>query len=568
MLKSLTIKNFAIIKELTIDFDPKLNILIGETGAGKSIIIDSLSILLGERASASLIREGETKAIIEGIFTVQQENPIYQILIELEIEQYPELIIRREISSNNISRNFINDTPVQLTILKKIGDILVDFHGQYEHQSLLLQENHIGVLDSYTNLSDELHNYRENYKKLKELSKRYNELKNQELQFERIKKEKREQLTEINKINPIKYEDIELENELRKLENSEAIFSNLKELSEILFREENSLYEQIVQIEKKLQNLERYDKSFEIHSEEISKTIPSVKELINYTNDYIQNFNYDPNRIEEINQRLYELQNFKRKYGSIDEALELKDKLERELSEDNSYANLLANTNNEILEIKSKLSKIAKAVSQKRLKSSNIFKKEIEKILKELGFNYIEFETKIERIEAGNDEELAIEVDSKYYRTDYNGIDKIEFYISTNKGESPKPLKKIASGGEMSRIMLALKSMGAANKDMPILVFDEIDAGVSGRVSERVGKQMSNLATEHQIIAITHSPQIAAKGQRILFVSKNEHNGRTETYAQVLSEDEIIIEIGKLLSGEEINESAKMAAIELRGNIK
>ena len=314
MLKSLSIKNFAIIKELSIEFDHTLNILIGETGAGKSIIIDSLSILLGDRASASLIREGESKAIIEGIFVLQEDNPIYNILNELEIEQYPELIIRREISNNNISRNFINDTPVQLSILKRIGDLLVDFHGQYEHQSLLLQENHIEILDSYTNLSDELNNYQEKYRKLKELTKRYNELKNQELQFEKTKKAMQDQLNDINKVNPALDEDVELENELRKLENSEAIFSNLKELSEILFREENSLYEQIIQIEKKLQNLERYDKSFEIHSEEISKTIPSIKELINYTNDYIQNFNYDPNRIEEINQRLYELQNFKRRY--------------------------------------------------------------------------------------------------------------------------------------------------------------------------------------------------------------------------------------------------------------
>ncbi|MCE5305153.1 DNA repair protein RecN, partial [bacterium] len=556
MLKSLLIKNFAIIRELFIEFDPTLNILIGETGAGKSIIIDSLSILLGDRASASFIRQGEKRSIIEGIFLLPDDHPIINILQELEIEIFPELIIRREITTNNVSRNFVNDTPIPLTNLKKIGEMLVDFHGQYEHQSLLLPENHIAILDAYANNFIELQNYQEHYRKLKELVKRYNDLIKQEIDFEAKQKQKQEQLEEINKVNPLQDEDVILENELRKLENSEAIFSNLKEIGDILFREENSLYEQFVQIDKKLQNLVKFDKSFEVYSEEINNTIPVVKEIINFTNDYIQNFIFDPKRIEEINQRLFELQNFKRKYGSIDESLKLKIELEQELSESNSYKNLLENLGAEIGSIRIELGKIAKTLSSKRSKASKVFKKDIESILKELGFNHIEFENKIEQIESDKNDELSLEIDGKYYKTFIDGIDNVEFYISTNKGETPKPLRKIASGGEMSRIMLALKRMGADNRNMPILVFDEIDAGVSGKIAEKVGKQMSKLSEKHQIIAITHSPQIAAKGKKVIYIDKTVQGDRTEAIAKELNESEMIYEIAKLLSGEKITESA------------
>ena len=564
MLKSLLIKNFAIIRELFIEFDPTLNILIGETGAGKSIIIDSLSILLGDRASTSFIRQGEKRSIIEGIFLLPDDHPIINILQELEIEIFPELIIRREITTNNVSRNFVNDTPIPLNNLKKIGEMLVDFHGQYEHQSLLLPENHIAILDAYANNFIELQNYQEHYRKLKELVKRYNDLIKQEIDFEAKQKQKQEQLEEINKVNPLQDEDVILENELRKLENSEAIFSNLKEIGDILFREENSLYEQFVQIDKKLQNLVKFDKSFEVYSGEINNTIPVVKEIINFTNDYIQNFIFDPKRIEEINQRLFELQNFKRKYGSIDESLKLKIELEQELSESNSYKNLLENLEAEIGSIRIELGKIAKTLSSKRSKASKVFKKDIESILKELGFNHIEFENKIEQIESDKNDELRLEIDGKYYKTFIDGIDNVEFYISTNKGETPKPLRKIASGGEMSRIMLALKRMGADNRNMPILVFDEIDAGVSGKIAEKVGKQMSKLSEKHQIIAITHSPQIAAKGKKVIYIDKTVQGDRTEAIAKELNESEMIYEIAKLLSGEKITESAIATAKELR----
>ncbi len=564
MLKSLLIKNFAIIRELFIEFDPTLNILIGETGAGKSIIIDSLSILLGDRASTSFIRQGEKRSIIEGIFLLPDDHPIINILQELEIEIFPELIIRREITTNNVSRNFVNDTPIPLNNLKKIGEMLVDFHGQYEHQSLLLPENHIAILDAYANNFIELQNYQEHYRKLKELVKRYNDLIKQEIDFEAKQKQKQEQLEEIKKVNPLQDEDVILENELRKLENSEAIFSNLKEIGDILFREENSLYEQFVQIDKKLQNLVKFDKSFEVYSGEINNTIPVVKEIINFTNDYIQNFIFDPKRIEEINQRLFELQNFKRKYGSIDDSLKLKIELEQELSESNSYKNLLDNLGAEIGSIRIELGKIAKTLSSKRSKASKVFKKDIESILKELGFNHIEFENNIEQIESDKNDELRLEIDGKYYKTFIDGIDNVEFYISTNKGETPKPLRKIASGGEMSRIMLALKRMGADNRNMPILVFDEIDAGVSGKIAEKVGKQMSKLSEKHQIIAITHSPQIAAKGKKVIYIDKTVQGDRTEAIAKELNESEMIYEIAKLLSGEKITESAIATAKELR----
>jgi DNA repair protein RecN (Recombination protein N) len=564
MLKSLLIKNFAIIRELFIEFDPTLNILIGETGAGKSIIIDSLSILLGDRASTSFIRQGEKRSIIEGIFLLPDDHPIINILQELEIEVFPELIIRREITTNNVSRNFVNDTPIPLNNLKKIGEMLVDFHGQYEHQSLLLPENHIAILDAYANNFIELQNYQEHFRKLKELVKRYNDLIKQEIDFETKQKQKQEHLEEIKKVNPLQDEDVILENELRKLENSEAIFSNLKEIGDILFREENSLYEQFVQIDKKLQNLVKFDKSFEVYSEEINNTIPVVKEIINFTNDYIQNFIFDPKRIEEINQRLFELQNFKRKYGSIDDSLKLKIELEQELSESNSYKNLLENFGAEIGSIRIELGKIAKTLSSKRSKASKVFKKDIESILKELGFNHIEFENKIEQIESDKNDELSLEIDGKYYKTFIDGIDNVEFYISTNKGETPKPLRKIASGGEMSRIMLALKRMGADNRNMPILVFDEIDAGVSGKIAEKVGKQMSKLSEKHQIIAITHSPQIAAKGKKVIYIDKTVQGDRTEAIAKELNESEMIYEIAKLLSGEKITESAIATAKELR----
>ncbi len=569
MLKSLTIKNFAIIESLEIEFDKGLNIIIGETGAGKSIIIDSLSVLLGEKALSSYIRTGEKKSVIEGVFILPNEHIVFKILQENDIEliqndnENLQTIIRREISISGNSRIFINDSPVSFNLLNQVGDLIIDFHGQYAHQSLLNLKNHIAIIDAFALNIDLVKQYKSTFAKLKTAINQYKSFLNDKHFIQKQIEELNSQFEEINNLNPSLNEDIELENELKILENSEIIHSNLSEMYQNLFKDDAAIYDRLSIIEKKTNLLAKYDATFEPFLEELNNINSFLKDFINTINDYLVNFNFSPDKIDLINQRLFNLNKLKRKYGNIEEIIKVKEEIWEKLE---NYRNTSLNQDeflNAINKFKIEIKQIASELSNRREKVKNTFQIEITKILSELGFNHIKFKIQQERTFANQSQELSIEIDGQNYLLNENGLDTIEFLISTNLGEEPKELIKIASGGEISRIMLALKSMAANDVQLPVLVFDEIDSGVSGRIAQKVGKQMLKLSKFHQIICITHSPQVAASGTKIVAIEKVVKENRTTSVAKSLSEEEKIMEIAKFLSGSNITESSIINAKEL-----
>lgn len=558
MLATLYIKNFAIIKEINLEFDQHLNIIVGETGAGKSIILDALQILLGDKASPSVIRQGESKSIIEGIFKLPSSHPVWTFLKENDLcdnemhaTDFIELIIRREINLNSSSRNFVNDTPIQLNILKQIGDFLIDFHGQYEHQYLLNPKNHITIVDAFCNNLNILDQYRQEYKKLLNLQDHLEKVLQDSEKFTQTIKNKTEDLEFINKIDPKLDEDKILVDELKIIENSEQLFNLYSEITNLLFENENSIINQLGIIQKRFTQISRYNPKVETYLDDLSNIFSILNEIKNHTINTLHTLDFQPNRIEEINQRLFQLQSLTRKYGSISEILEYRKQLQEELQAVEDYSSLIKKIKEEIAYQQSIVINLAKELSNNRRKIKKIFKQEIENLLKNLGFSYINFEVEINTNEA---------------QITSNGIDKVEFFISTNKGENPRPLASVASGGETSRIMLALKSMAAKDSNLPILVFDEIDIGVSGSTSHKIAEQMKKLSRNHQIIAITHSPQVTSAGDAVFAVEKYESDGRTVTTAKRLNESEIISEISKFLASTVVSDIALENARQLRQN--
>ncbi len=560
MIKSLEIKDYALIEHIRIEFFPGLNIITGETGAGKSILIDAMGLLLGERASSEVIRKGAAKSFVEGIFDVTDNQLVKNILSENEIEFQDELIIRREISQKGNNRCFVNDTPIPLNVIKELGDVLVDLHGQHEHQSLLRTETHIDFLDSYSNNHSLLNQYRTSYSLLKTKQAEYSDL----LSKEKSVKEKKEvyqfQLKEIESVNPQLGEDETLISELNILENSEKLFQLSEEVYNLLYESENSVIEQIGDIESKINQLISIDNSLSDYESEIESAYVTLKELAASIRKYRDKINLNAEEIESKRERLNSVNLLKKKFGlSIEKLLEYKQKIQDEINLADNFEDELIKIQNKIFSLKSDLHKIAIELSNNRRKNSSKVENEVKAILKNLGINSPSFEVRFSSVHSDD----FLELNGKKIGYDSKGIDSIEFYISTNPGEDLKPLVKVASGGEVSRIMLALKSALAKNDKLPLLIFDEIDSGISGRIAQKVGQALLDLSASHQIIAITHLPQIAAFAQHHFAVEKVQADERTTSQIKYLSEEERVIEVAKLLSGETVTESSLQSAKQL-----
>ncbi|MCX7798306.1 MAG: DNA repair protein RecN [Melioribacter sp.] len=562
MLKSLLIKDYALIENIEVQFGRGLNIITGETGAGKSIIIDAMGLLLGERASVEVIRKGAEKSIVEGVFDISDNKKVERILREHDIDGSTELIVRREISVKGTSRCFLNDTPVTLNVIKEVGDLLVDLHGQHEHQSLLKPENHIEMIDEFSDIQQYLTQFKNNLSLLKQLEKEKKEL----LERENLLKEKKElyefQIKEIDSVSPQINEEEELENELRILENSEKLLSLSNEVFEELYEKENSIHDQLASIKNKIIELSKIDNIFLEKINEFDTAIVILNEISSFMRGYKNRIDLDPERLEKIRERLGSLNLLKKKYGgSLKAVLEHREKIGNEVQLAENFSDRIKELESEIDDLRRVCGDIAKNISLKRKNVSKVIKKEVENALKNLGINEPVFEVKIQN--EFSDSESYIIVDDKKYKFNERGIDIVEFYISTNVGEDPKPLIKVASGGEVSRIMLALKSVLAKSDKLPILIFDEIDTGVSGRIAQKVGKALKSLAEYHQIIAITHLPQIAGLSDFHYVVEKKKVGDRVVSSIRLLNDEEKIREVAKLISGEKITEAALTGAKEL-----
>ncbi len=569
MLKTLSIKNYALIEELTVEFSNGLVIITGETGSGKSIIIDALGLILGARSSADVVRKGSDRAVVEGTFHIAGNKKLQQILGDNGISAADELIVRREVSSKGQSRCFIADSPATLALQKQVGDLLVDLHGQHEHQSLLRLDTHIAMLDDFGGLDGIVAEFQGARKKLREIGEELDDLRRRERQLA----EKREfyefQIAEIDAVGPRAGEEEELERELKILENAEKLFAITGNLYGMLYDGEQSVHDQLVIVRNQLQDLSGIDNQFTDAAKECASAGAVVSELAKFIQGYNARVEFNPERLDNLRDRLGKLALLKRKYGgSVEQTLVHREKIGQEVLLAENFNEVIDRLTRELEEARAACNAIAGRLSAKRHDIAKKVDGAVVEELGKLGVRHARFTTRITQAElapGGGEGPDFVSAGQKRVRLNQRGYDDVEFFISTNLGEVDMPLVRVASGGEVSRIMLALKSILAKSDRLPVLIFDEIDVGVSGRVAQAVGRSLKNLSSFHQVIAITHLPQIAGLADTHFAVEKREHGTRTTTGMRRLSLDEQVHEVARLLSGAQVTDAGLVGARELMG---
>ncbi|HPG38486.1 MAG TPA: DNA repair protein RecN [bacterium] len=563
MLKTLYIKDYALVDELRVEFKTGLNIITGETGAGKSIIVGAMGVILGGRYDKDIIRGNASKAILEGEFQITGLPELEQFFLDNDLENDGSVIlIRREINDTGRSRNFINDSPVSLPILEQLGNLLVDLHGQHEHQLLLQASRHIDYLDDFAGLGEQVRqvrtlyqNYIDTARQLKELLARKQEAVQQTEIYEF-------QLNEISKVNPQPNEDEELKKEELIARNAEILFESTQLLFDQLYESDGSVSEIIKKAISKLQDLEKIDDKFTEIRNECENAAILIDEAAASVSDYNHKINFDSDRLEEIRNRLAQLTGLLKKYGgSIHTLLQHKQDLQAKLLHIENIDEDINALQNQLQTRLETLKQQSLALSGQRVQAAEQLAKSVMQELAGLGMANARFHVAVERREITEGNFLHIE--GKRIQVTPKGIDNIEFLISANPGEELKPLVTVASGGEISRIMLALKSLLAKADRVPVLIFDEIDIGISGRIALVVGKSLQKLAASRQIICITHLPQIASSGHYQYLVEKVSNNNTTLTTIRELAMQERIEQIARLIGGEAITDTHLMSAAEL-----
>jgi DNA repair protein RecN (Recombination protein N) len=570
MLEKLFIKNYLIIKEAELNFTKGLNILTGETGAGKTIILDALSLILGERADYSIIKNEKEKLVIEGVFRIGDSRKVKKFLKEKELlfdGESDNVILRRELYKKGFSRNFINDSPVSNYDLQEFGNLIIDIHSQNEHQSLLKKETHLEILDNFLSNKNIIEEFSKEYENYKELTSKFNELVSKKDSLLERKVFIEFQLKEINDVNPQQDEDAQLENELSKLENAEEISLALNTSLQKLYEGDSNIVAGLSLTIKELKKISRYDNELEKLIAEVESSYISLKDVSATLSEYNESLNFDAARIEQIRDRLGALTFLKKKYKlSVNELIEKANSLTEELNFAENYDYEIEQMKKKIDSGKNLLFKKATEVTEQRKKAIKDLQKSVNSYLKEVGLESAEFKVSHNNYEVADENLFTLKKDKKNIYITSTGIDDIEFLILTNKGGDFAPLRKTASGGEISRIMLSIKAALSGKDNIPILVFDEIDAGISGRIAGKVGKLLKELSKSHQIISITHLPQIAAKSDNHLYVSKTETKGETKADIKSITGEEKITEVAKMLSGENVTKAAMQSARELISN--
>lgn len=558
MLLSLNINNYAIIDNLSIEFDEGLNIITGETGAGKSIIIGALSLVLGEHAKTENIRTGKDKAVIQALFTVEENNhELKEVLDDLSIDYSDQtLILTREISLKGRNICKINSTLVNVSTLKEVGTHLIDIHGQHEHQKLLNQNTHLSFLDSYgqNKIKEDLNkvslSYDEYKKALKELTELEKKSKENSDNLDNFKR----QFEEINEVDLEIGEDEELEKREKILLNSQNIYSDIDSAYSLLYKSDSNVLSNLTLANDSFSKVLDYDESVKENVEMLNEANTLIEEVVFFLRDYRDNISFNPEELNDIESKLNKINYLKKKYGvTIEEILEYKKELQNNIELIDNYEDTLNSLKKDVDKKKKEYLKHAKTLRDKRKKIADEFCKKITENLQLLSMKGTVFACEFKDLEKNEN----------YTK---KGIDDIAFMISTNKGESLKPLNKIASGGEISRVMLSFKRILSENDNIDCLIFDEIDTGISGQTALIVGKQMWELSKNHQILAITHLPQIASMADTNYFIKKEVKDDKTFTSFTKLNEEEKVEELVRIISGENTSENAIMYAKDMIEN--
>jgi DNA repair protein RecN (Recombination protein N) len=552
LLNELSIRNFAIIESLSVSFNKGLTVLTGETGAGKSIIIDAIHLLVGSRGSAEFVRHGEDKAEIEGLFFIEgEQHPCYAKAAEFGIEiEDGMIVLRRDISASGKSVCRINGKLVTIAVLREVGSSLIDIHGQHEHQELMDETRHINLLDQFgaEEILPALSEYQHVYRSFEQTQKKLKSLSENEQQMAHRLDLIQFQHDEIQSANLRINEDEELSEEKHKLGNFERIFDSIQTSYSALQGEQKGL-DWIALVMDNLQTAADLDPEYKIVAESVANSFYMLEDAARTIRNDLDSLEYDPQRLNEIDDRLNEINQLKRKYGkTIEEILEYSSKIEEEIETLQNKEVHIGQMEKELASLRKDLRIEASNLNETRKKWAKKLAKLIHKELKELYMEKAVFELRIE---------------SNHETFHKNGADKVEFYISTNPGEPLKPLSKIASGGELSRIMLALKSIFSKHQGVTSIIFDEVDTGVSGRVAQSIAEKIYNVSTGSQVLCISHLPQVAAMADTHLYIAKVIKNGRTKTSVTPLSVSEKVKEIGRMISGVEITDLTKRHAEEL-----
>jgi len=561
MLKELRINNFAIIDNLHVEFSSGLTALTGETGAGKSIIIDALNLILGGRADSNFIRTGETSATVESIFEINNLETL-GILKELGISSdNGEIVLRRTISSSGKNRCLINDSTVTVGILGVLGNRLVDIHGQHDHQALLNPETHVDILDLYGKTTEERKEFSKQYSNYLEEIRKIDELRSKE--SNRIEREDflKFQINEIDKANLSINEENQLKSEKNKLQHAEKIKGSMKLVLDLIVDEEGAVFDRFGIAQKKLESLSSIDPELEKQVQRGQTAFYEIEELVEELRDYLHKIEFNPSRLEEIEDRMAEINGLKRKYGGdIDLILSQRDKIAEELDTLSNFQENIESIQKCINSHQIVLANNSVTLADKREKTARVFKKNVEKELSDLGMKDVKLEVQFNY----EDDDLSFVAYRKQkVKINSTGIGVIEFLFSPNLGEDLKPLVKVASGGELSRLMLALKSNLNKQDIIPVMVFDEVDAGIGGKIAEVVGNKLKKIATGKQVFCITHLPQIAGKAGSHFIVFKTVKDKRTHSSIRRLSEQERVEEIARMSSGEKITKTTLKHAREM-----
>lgn len=549
MLSLLKIKNIALIDALEIEFGAGLNLLTGETGSGKSIIVDSLGALTGERVSNDLIKEDEDAAQIEGLFTVTADPNVTKLLDESGIEtdggKQIELIVRRELSLSGKNRVFVNNQLVTQGFLKSLGPHLADIHGQGEQAALYDIETHIGMLDEFADVDKLKSDVAEIYRHWSVTKTELGMLEKNEAEKLQILDILRFQVKEIKDANIQPGEDEELEAEKHRLNNIEKLSKLSEDAFALLYDNDQSTLATLDKANRAIGELGEYEASFQEYIEMLGGVRASLEDVAFVVRDFRSRLQFSPERLEDIDNRLAEISRLKRKYGgSIETVIDHLRDAEQRLENIETAEFREKELRQKIAEFRAEYIKRAGQLHDKREASARKFEKNVENDLKAVALEKARFEVRFD----GGDDDSSFTSD---------GYDSVEFYFSANPGESVRPLAKVASGGEASRLMLILKTTARSNDTDKTAVFDEIDIGIGGRVAEAVGRKLKELAATNQVFCVTHQPQIASLADRHFVVEKSESNGRTTISVRELNAAEKIEEIARMLAGSEITEAAR-----------
>jgi len=548
LLTQLSINNYALIHQLSIDFSSGLSIITGETGAGKSILLGALGLVLGNRADLSSLKDTSTKCIVEAKVAISTYN-LQDFFKEVDLDYEPETIIRREILPSGKSRAFVNDTPVTLSVLNQLRIKLIDVHSQ--HQTMQLSDNNFqfAVIDAFAKNKERISSYHRGFVQLNQLKKELVELEKKQREAHQQYDYNSHLFKELTAADLKVDEQHLLEEKLERLNNVEDIKLNLSEALEISITDEIGIQSSVNNLENKLSKIAPFYKGYQNLLERITSVKIEIDDIVAELENANESIDFNPNEADEINDRLQLIYNLQKKHyvNSIEALLQVYEELSEKVLQVENADEVIANKQQEINIVSEKLDSIAATISKARNTSIPKLIKELENLLADLGMENARFS-------------IHIKPTKNYFS---NGKDALEFLFSANKGGNYGELKKVASGGELSRIMLSVKKVLSTSTQLPTIIFDEIDTGVSGEVSNKIAAIMQQMSHHMQVIAITHLPQIAAKGSSHYKVFKKEINGVTTTNLKQLSSEERIVEIAEMLSGKDISDTALIHAKEL-----